>query len=168
MPVAIGRFQPSPWQPLGAEGNVPAPDGELSQSNSKTHGDASETLRFSWNQFLSLGIGEGQVVPGGSPRAPSSWEGAAFITLALFSPVREQGGKFLAEIIGWSKDAVLVKLLSEITCSLLLSGIQHSFPWPTLSVNSLKGPQVKSGDKMSLSSCNTSCFRNIILYATGR
>lgn len=41
------------------------------------------------------GTGETRVVPRGSLR------------LALFSPVREQGGKFLAGIIGPSKDAVL-------------------------------------------------------------
>lgn len=45
------------------------------------------------------GTGETRVVPRGSLR------------LALFSPVREQGGKFLAGIIGPSKDAVLAKLL---------------------------------------------------------
>lgn len=69
---ALERFQPS--VPLAA-GNAPAQDRELSRSNSKAHGDASEPLRFSWNQFfsprnqfLSPGMGEGQVVPWGSLR----------------------------------------------------------------------------------------------------
>lgn len=63
-PQQQGDFSPlCPWQPQGAKGNEPAPDGELSRSSSKAHGDASEPLRFSWNQFLS----PGQARPGLSP-----------------------------------------------------------------------------------------------------